>query len=287
MSDAPEGQRFSLTYIARGKPTADSKKARIRIAKLAHELCPRPTFARQGMTFDFAKAAKEHLENELGVYFDTWVNGVRYSSWEQFFEKIALEEFLDSITILADHLKGGARSQKFVDGVSRILAEENVAFRVDSKGGVHPLIDSAFSSTHHLAIGGLDGARYSATAALVVSIDGALLVSPPDYRAAIRHAFGACENLFKLMYGTPRLDSRTAGEKIGQDQQRLYSGRKALSGASAKTLESFKDWIDAAHFYRHEEGVEEPQQPSEEIAVMMISQGLGYVRWLATLDKLK
>jgi hypothetical protein len=287
MSTEPLGQRFSFVYTVRGRPAADSKKARFRIAKLAHELCPEPKFSRNGRTFDFAKAAKNHLENELGLIFDTWFNGVRYTSWQQFFDKITLEEFLDSITILAGHLGGTGRSAEYLRGVTRILEQENLAYRIDSKGGVHPLIDAAFSGVQQLAVGGLEGLRYSATAALVSSIDGALLSSPPDYKDAIRCTFGACENLFKLMYNVPRLDARTAGDKIGQDQQRLYSGRKALSGASAKMVESFKGWIDAAHFYRHEEGVEEPQQPSEEVAILMISQGLGYVRWLAMLDKLR
>lgn len=58
-----------------------------------------------------------------------------------------------------------------------------------------------------------------------------------------------------------------------------------MQRASAKALEGFKDWIEAAHHYRHEQGVETPSQPAEEIGVMPISHGVGYVRWLAQLDR--
>ncbi|WP_291733746.1 hypothetical protein [Leisingera sp. F5] len=81
------------------------------------------------------------------------------------------------------------------------------------------------------------------------------------------------------------MDARTAGDKIGKDQQALYAAHPTLQSVSAKTLEGFKDWINAAHFYRHEQGVEEPNQPAEEVAVLLISQGLSYTRWLAQLDR--
>jgi hypothetical protein len=55
-------------------------------------------------------------------------------------------------------------------------------------------------------------------------------------------------------------------------------------GAASKLLSAFKDWIDAAHFYRHEAGREEPIQPPLTLRVQMVSVGATFLRWLAELD---
>jgi len=49
-------------------------------------------------------------------------------------------------------------------------------------------------------------------------------------------------------------------------------------------LASFKDWVDAAHFYRHEEGSEEPAQPPLQLAIYIVATGTAHLRWLAVLD---
>ena len=77
-----------------------------------------------------------------------------------------------------------------------------------------------------------------------------------------------------------------AGDKIGKSLQSINGGHPTQQSANAKLLESYKHWINAAHFYRHEEGGEEPSQPSEDLAILMVSQGLSFVRWLAGIDRL-
>jgi hypothetical protein len=49
-------------------------------------------------------------------------------------------------------------------------------------------------------------------------------------------------------------------------------------------LNSLKDWVDAAHFYRHEQGAEEVTRPPLRLAVYIVSSGASHVRWLAELD---
>jgi hypothetical protein len=55
-------------------------------------------------------------------------------------------------------------------------------------------------------------------------------------------------------------------------------------GASGKLLRSFREWVDAAHFYRHEEGVAEPTEPTLELTVLLVSAGASWLRWLAEID---
>ena len=58
-------------------------------------------------------------------------------------------------------------------------------------------------------------------------------------------------------------------------------------GAASKLLSAFKDWINAAHFYRHEPGHQDPAQPPLMLAVQMVSVGASFIRWLAELDAIQ
>ena len=112
----------------------------------------------------------------------------------------------------------------------------------------------------------------------------ALGEAPPDGKRAIRAVFSSAEGLFRLMFpNSPRL---TAGEVQKHEPllQQLHAKDQKAKGAASKLLHSFKGWIDAAHFYRHEAGQEEPAQPPLTLTVQMVSVGASFVRWLAELD---
>jgi hypothetical protein len=49
-------------------------------------------------------------------------------------------------------------------------------------------------------------------------------------------------------------------------------------------LNAFKEWIDTAHFYRHEPGKEDVAQPPLTLAVYVCGVGASHLRWLAELD---
>lgn len=289
MPDTETGKRYSHLYINRGDPNNDSPKARYRIGLLADSVFPSETPSQNLRGYNSKKRLTDLIQREIGVQFRTYKNGHGFESWTLFFNKLDITDFLDAITIIISPEYTGMMSDekrfRFRDGTIRIFKEENLAFRIDDQGGVHPLIDSAFTRNINSAISGLSGSRYKATLQRVNEVDEHLLQDPPNYVAAIRSVFGACENLFKLMYGGPRLDAKSAANSISVAQQKLYEGHPAILASSAKLLNSFKEWIDSAHFYRHEEGRTEPGQPNSEIALLLISNGLSYVRWLATIDR--
>jgi hypothetical protein len=294
MSEAEQGKRFSHVYMVVEGFLKDSEKARFRLSRAAEKYFPAATTMHTTYTrsrsFDYQKAAISAIESEIGVQFRTRAStGHLIANWEWFFKKISVTEMLDSITILSQCLRSNESKNevRFIEQVKKIFREERLAFSIDSLGGVHPHIDSAFSASHASAIFALSGERYVATSASVDGIDKCLLQDPPDYIGAIRGIFSANENLFKLMYNVPRLDARSAGDKLLKDVQSIYSGHPTMQSVSTKSIDGFKQWIDAAHFYRHEQGVSEPNQPAEEVAILMVSQGLSYVRWLANIDQKK
>lgn len=287
-----QGKRFSHIYIGQEAPLKDSKKARFRLAKHLEDSCPEAEYQPRSSykTPERFRPAVDAIEHELGIPFATQsTSGIRYERWDWYFNRVTVVEMLDTITIVGNTLHSEYekfnRKRAFLEKARRIFQEENLAYTIDDSGGVHPLVDAAFSADYSSAVAGLAGERYAATLEAVSKIDTALLQDVADFRGAIRAAFAANENLFKLMYSVPRLDSRTAGEKIGKSLQSIYDGHPTQQSASAKLLEAYKHWINAAHFYRHEEGVEKPSQPSEDLAILMVSQGISFVRWMAGIDQ--
>jgi hypothetical protein len=67
--------------------------------------------------------------------------------------------------------------------------------------------------------------------------------------------------------------------------EQCYSGDRTAIQAAEKLLQSFRDWIDAAHEYRHEDGVKDMvAQPPLTLAVYLVSAGAAHLRWLAEID---
>jgi hypothetical protein len=286
-SDAPEGMRYSLVYNRSDKSVRDSIRLRIRMSY--HVI----SFNKE------LNDLEQIIYSELGVKEDRMLKLSK--KWPEFFEILSLSDFLDTITLAAVYdrgiregykIKGFANAVKEIDGriamyvagVNRIFSEEAAPYRADSDAGIHPMIDASFSALQTAAIQGMNGARYAAERQSIENADRALLQSPPDMTQAIRHVFNASENLFKKLFQkSPRL----ASDQIDQYLRPHLDAKLAETPArvaAQKELESFKRWVEAAHFYRHEQGRPEPHQPPEDIGVLLISQGLSFTRWLVAID---
>jgi hypothetical protein len=266
----PEGQRFSRVYLDRGEPTADSPRMRVRLRELVYSI--RPLFE-----------AGSIVTSELGI---------EHRGWPDFFNTAALRDILDFITLARAHLSERRRSlpsfyadQWLLDGVQRIFSEENIHYRVDGRGGVHFQYDREFTHTTAAAISILQTARYANSLDAFNKALTALAEAPPDGKGAIRATFTAIEGLFILMF--PDVQRLAAGEasRLRPVVEQVYKGDRRAQEASDKTLQSLRGWIDAAHFYRHEEGKPDTvAQPPLTLAVYLISTGAAHLRWLAELD---
>ena len=269
----PQGKRFSHVYIKRGEPVQDSFRMRRRLASLLQQ--------------EYRSNAAR-VERELGIS-GPFTSG---QTWYEHLEKWALKDVLDLVTIVYRELVTQANERGYahhmardwLQEVQRIFSEENVHYRVDTQGGVHFHFDEEFAHNQAATIAALNGSRY---ANALHSFEGALAAlsqAPPDGKAAIRSTFAALEGLFRLMFpGSPRLTAKEA-EKLQPLIQRLHPADATALRASDKMLDAFKEWIEAAHFYRHDPGKEEVAQPPLTLAVYVCSVGASHLRWLAELD---
>lgn len=275
MNDTPTGQLFSQIYLRRPDLLQDSVRMRNRLAML---------YASYNLD-DLGSL----IEKELGIQ----LGGYEYDyQWPAIMKKLELRDVLDSITlryrsITYDNSHDPDQHRKaYLKQASRILAEEQVRYRIDNKGGVHFVVDAEFENARISTIARLGGQRYKAARAQFEDAYIALDRIPPDGKGAIRHAFFAVEGLFRLMFpNAHQLSGSELQKHLKPHVDGFYKDEKPAIYLAQKQVAAFSDWIDGAHFYQHEPGSEEPAQPPLSLAVYMVAQAGAHLRWLAELDK--
>jgi hypothetical protein len=262
--------RYSQLYIDQTAPLPDSPRARHRLGKLM-----------EGMVSNH-RGLSYFIERELGITVGV-VNGL---GWPIFTAKCATRDLLDTVTLTFGFLKATSFEERWLSEARRVFSEEHLAFEIDSVAIVHPAVDKEFQRNRQATVAGLQTPRYANSLAAFERISNELSSDPPNGKDAWRAAFLAVEGLFRLMFSSAnQLNAGAVETNLAPVVQRLYSADPVALRAASKQLASFKDWVDASHNYRHEPGSEDPVQPPIDLAVLAISNGTSFLRWLIVLDQ--
>lgn len=274
--DVPTGQRFSLIYLRPDELVSDSERLRMRVQK---------RFAKVARKKEEELEIGHFLEDELGIKVIKRTGYLSYVPWDQV-DKWELRDILCSITLIGRLLAKSRPqdAQHFRAELVRIFTEESAAYRLDDDFGVHPAIDSAFQANLAEAIRGTSQAAFVAAKEFLLKADQGLMPDG-DSREAVRAAFDAVENVFRVMFGGAiALNKTTVQAHLRPFLETAYTDATAKR-AALKSCESLIDWADACHYYRHATGQPEPNSPPEELAVALVGQGIAFVRWLVDLQR--
>jgi hypothetical protein len=272
--------RYSQLYIQVDGLAQDSLRARNRIASLLN-------------TIDAGEGLGLVVEAELGVRIPP-NHGRYWLEWDKFVTNPAtpVRDLLDMITVIYNVLRTGGskvgsdRARLWLDGAREIFAQEHLAYAVDDNAVVHPAVDREFQRNRTSVVAGLQLPRYSNVLQSFARVSDELSADPPHGKEAWRACFSAAEGLFRLMFpGSPRLTSAEIETRLRPVLQRVYAADATGLRAAEKLAASFRDWVDASHNYRHEPGSEEPAEPPLAVAILAISNGASFLRWLVDLDQ--
>lgn len=267
-----KGARFSLLYLRPDRPIEESKRLRNRLLQVFKQVAGKES-----------KNLGHAIERELGVrivkfQYDYFVD------WHDF-SNLEMRDFLDTVTIcreFATGLNGIPSRATLVKELNRIFSEETSAYVVDDQLGVHPSVDPSFRAILDSAVRGLGGADFEAVRLHLEKADLSLLPKG-DRRDAVRSIFDAVENVFKQTFqGAISINTGTIQTILKPTVERIYQDEVERRTA-LKLVESLKDWVDGCHNYRHEAGKPEPAAPPEELAVLMVSNGIAFTRWLVDI----
>jgi hypothetical protein len=265
--------RYSQLYIDQSAPLPDSARARHRLGKQLETL----------VGDGHAPHLGELWERELGVKVEA-----KYDiHLSRFCAKCATRDLLDIVTLSFDYLRRkGDASTRWLNEARRIFSEEHLAYEIDDNSIVHPAVDKEFQRNRQATVAGLQVPRYANSLAAFERISDELASQPPNGKEAWRAVFTSVEGLFKLMFASAsQLNVASIEANLTGVVQKLYQGDAVAQRAANKQVAAFKDWVDASHNYRHEAGSEEPHQPPIDLAVLAISNGTAFLRWLIAIDQ--
>lgn len=237
---------------------------------------------------DDSSAVGHFIEKELGIKCRS-VNTRYYVNWENFLQRIPVSDYLDVITAVIKFKPNRSRYKErsvvhldFLSFARRVFIEQNLAYLIDDLGGIHPAIDPAFADSSAHTIRCLKSAGLEAAAQHILDAEKHLLAGSLNPRLAIRSCFDAVENLHKMINkNSPQLNKASIINELMPILKAKWSKDESELRATEKLVNSMTDWVEAAHFFRHADGNADISQPSEAFAVLFVSQGFSFARWLA------
>lgn len=268
-----EGKRFSLVYLQRGAPVRDSRRFRNRIAAYYHE-----------------HFFKHRDEISKIIHEETGARVKRLHSYvvDDFLERADLRDVLDAITII---YQVAAKEKHSLDAlewkmfVERVLREENVGYRLDSKCGVHYFVDEEFERNRVATLSALDAPGLSGVRTAYEDSYRYLDSDPPETKAAVRAMFEALEILVRQMVPTTKNLNRWVVENpLKEKCVKLYETEPTAKTVVAGLFDGFADWVHVLHNYRHGQPSEQPVAPAIEVAIYVLSSGSGFLRWLVGIN---
>lgn len=269
----PEGKLFSRVYLRPSELIQESERARNRFANMFEEL----SSPERSKLADFIKA-------ELGVQVPVGYNGYL---WERWCRSCEMRDLLDALTA-AVHLRravaGGDAQKKFVARVGRVFDEEGLHFRIDTLGGIHYRVDEQLERQIASTLLGLGAERFKSVRTEIDKSVEAIQQAQTDGKTAVQRIFEAAEILYRIaLPQRTRMTRSNALQDMPAISDAAYASNPIARASAEDMKKSFGEWIEACHHYRHGQGQPEPNQPPIGLAVLLVSQGLGFIRWLAEL----
>ncbi len=277
----PEGEFYSRLYVDPGAPREDSERFRNRLAAFF------ATHLYDGLKlFNRASRLGQSIKIETG--YQNFDLNYFSSQFQSFLQNALLVDVFTGITLIWRHadLPQSRLQGEWKTFVERVLKEENLKYRVDSKCGIHPFVDREFERSRVSVLACLADARYAAVhhavEATFEQLNGVLM----DGKGAARNIFEAAETLTKIISGTNiDLDERFVDRELRPRCDRLFNDDPQLKATAGRLLSSFSKWVEAIHPYRHGHDRDQPLTLPDDLAVLTVSQGAGYIRWLVDIDR--
>jgi hypothetical protein len=270
-----EGKRFSQVYLDRRTPLRDSVRFRNRLCAYYSQL----------LIGDYTYKIVNIVEAETGAKI---LRGQYGPDLTYFFEMGEPRDILDAITLIYRVIydagnRTGAESWK--NFVARTLREENLAYRLDSKCGVHYFVDEEFERNRFSTLQTLDHPKYSGVRHAYEAAYRHMDSNPADTKAAVRSMFESLEILVRVMIPTAKnLHKKLVENTLKQQCLKLYANEPTALNVASELFDGFGDWVNGLHNYRHGQPSEQPVAPSEEVAVYVLSSGSAFLRWLIGIN---
>ncbi|MEF2552255.1 hypothetical protein VQ042_12905 [Aurantimonas sp. A2-1-M11] len=197
-----------------------------------------------------------------------------------------MRDLLDTVTLVHEALRDDQRQRNWVRSIETIFDEEELQYRVDNDGIVHFAVDEAHEVVRQSTIRALQDRRFEGVVVAFQRANDALL-DPQSGPRPLRETFEAAEILFKLMFSrAPRLGAKEIRDHLEPLVAQAYGNDPVAQRSAQRLVASFREWVEAAHHYRHGQPQEAPVGMPAELQILAMNEGAAFIRWLAGLAQL-
>lgn len=274
-----EGQLYSEQYLTKKTPSTDSNAFRARVGY----------FLDTKISIRDQSEISDSLKLRTGISIDSSSLYEFSYHFEDFFKREDISILLDLITISAQVIKrrNSIVFAQFKAHVDSVFLQENLQYKLDSIGGVHPLIDAEFQNNRESTLLCLNETRFQSARIAYEECFAAITDINPDYKRAIRNIFECAEIIFKDRMRSQNL-SKYVVTKVFKDKVLALYLDEMTKNVAVHQIEQFINWVEACHYYRHGQVDPAPNQPPSEIAILLISIGSSSIRWIIDIfDKME
>lgn len=293
----PVGELYSRAYLERGAALHDNQFFRNRL----------DGYLTKNHFKEWSDIAS-YLKVEAGLIVEAGLvqpHGVYYN-FPKFFTETRVEYVLSAVTLIWRYLRNAHPVQKKIpsrSGMSPLdyyieyphadawlkfvqgaLREENMAYTVDEKCGVHHYVDEEFQRNRHSALKALEAPRYAGARVAFEDAFRHFDLQPADTKSAVRSAFEAVEIVARLILP----DAKNLNRWMVENRLKTLAVQAAKdeheADAMNKIFDGVAQWVDGLHYYRHGQGVERAVAPTLTLTVYAISTAAAVLRWLVELD---
>ena len=279
------GPFYSRLYLGSDELEDDCPRFRVRISAWFDQVCS------YGGGEDMEVADIVKAELGINVPHRYMAMGISRAGFDEYFAEAPLRDILDVVTVVYRFLaRQGppARAETWQSEIERAFREQRLAYEIDPDGVVHPHVDQEFARSKQSTIGALSSDHFTTARERYEEACDHLGSDGREAGDAIDKIFKANESVFRQITGARSLDSNGCTRVLSAKFQAIYDGDQHATSAAALACQGFSKWVAAAHNYRHEGGVDAPNPAPLDLAITMVSQGAGYLRWMAlNFDALK
>ncbi len=277
--------RYSQIYVEKPSNLSDSPKLRKRISSYYHSYIHYEKIHCRQSEKIYDVIIANLIEQEVGIGIEKTYNGfsVTYHTVKLLLN-CSINDFLDCISVI-DSVLTDTTKKDWIEFVERVFREENMPYTLGSDGVVHLYVDEEFSNSYEATISLLSLDRYEHTKVIYENSYNHLRSDKQNTRSAIKDMFESIETLSKLMDNKiKRLGAKEVNNNLKPICDRVISDEDEKDFINLM-ISGLAEWVNAHHKYRHGQGKEEHTPPSLDSAILSLSVGSAYLRFLMQIDQ--
>lgn len=277
--ERPVGELYSRLYLRSGAPEQDNSALRVRLGAFVEK-----------MFWNDRNNLADHFSIMAG-YKVPYSGGFRF---DRFFEESAIEDILNAVTLIWRFLNDvyavqgrqvSEPAETWRNFVADVFREENLAYSIDGRSGVHYLVDEEYERNRLSALSCLQAKKYGAVRDALEDANKHLDAQPPETKASVRSSFEALESLYRVMTGRPKETLTRARFNAVLAPLIAAAAADALEReAASKAIHGIGVFIEGVHPYRHGQTGKRAVQPSFAMAVYVLSSVSAAIRWVVDIS---